>query len=123
MKYLRKIGYGMAFTLGSFLILTLVLTLFGYINWFQGKMVHFVMIIIPIISLLLGGFVVGKMSEKDGWLEGLKFSGIFLVFLILFNYLGLRATPEVQSIIFYLIMIVSTVLGSMVGINRKKNNE
>lgn len=123
MKYLRKIGYGMAFTLGSFLILTLVLTLFSYINWFQGKMVHFVMIIIPIISLLLGGFVVGKMSEKDGWLEGLKFSGIFLVFLILFNYLGLRVTPEVQSIIFYLIMIVSTVLGSMVGINRKKNNE
>ena len=122
MDYLKKIGYGFAYTLGAFLILIFILTLLSYADVISGKVVSFVQLFIPIVSLLIGGYIIGKRSKSNGWLEGLKFSLIFLVILMLFNYLGLGSAPKFKNIVFYIIIIVSSILGSMIGINRRKNN-
>lgn len=122
MDYLKKIGYGFAYTLAAFLIFTLILTLLSYVDVFSGKVVSFIQLFIPIGSLLMGGYVIGKRSKSNGWLEGLKFSLLFLTFLILFDYLGLGVAPQLKNVVFYLIIVVSSILGSMIGINRRKNN-
>lgn len=122
MDYLKKIGYGFIYTLGAFLILTFILTLLSYVDVFSMNVVSFVQLFIPIISLLIGGYIIGKRSKSNGWLEGLKFSLLFLVFLLLFDYFGLGVAPKLKNIVFYIIMIVSSILGSMIGINRRKNN-
>ena len=89
MDYLKKMGYGFIYTLGGFFVLTFILTLLSYVDVFSIKVVSFVQLFIPIVSLLIGGYIVGKRSKSNGWFEGLKFSLIFLVVLMLFNYLGL----------------------------------
>ena len=122
MDYLKKIGYGFAYTLGAFLILTFILTMFSYVDVFSLNVVSFFQLFIPIISLLIGGYIIGKRSKSNGWLEGLKFSILFLVMLLLFNYLGLGIAPKLKNIVFYIIIIISSILGSMIGINRRKNN-
>ena len=76
--------------------------------------------IIPIVSLLAGGFYIGKHSKENGWLEGLKIGLIFLVILFLLSYLGFQEGMHLKTWIYYLIILISSILGSMIGINKKK---
>lgn len=117
--YLKNIGIAFGFILGSLLSLTLLVTFLNYINIIGSKTLSIVQIIIPLFSLFLGGFVIGKRSLKKGWLEGLKLGGIFLLILILFQYLGLQIHFSIKIIIFYLLLLVSSIFGSMLGINKK----
>lgn len=122
MNYLKKIGISFGICLASFLILTLLMTLFHYFNIISYKTVSIFKLAIPIICLFIGGFLMGKKSSKKGWLEGIKFGAIFLVFLFLLNYLGLQHSFVMKDIVFYLIMFIASIFGSVIGINRKTKN-
>ena len=120
MNYLKKTGISLLYIIGLILILTFLLTLFNYFNIISKNVVSVFKIIIPIVSLFIGGFITGKKSFQKGWLEGLKLSLIFLFIFILFNYLGLKNNIEFKNLLYYLIIITSTCFGSMLGINYNK---
>ena len=122
MKYLKDLGFSLIYIISSMLILTLFITIFSYFNIMSDKVVSVFKIIIPIISLLIGGFYIGKKSTKKGFIEGLKLGLIFSIILVIFNYLGLGNSFKVKYLLFYLILIITSILGSMIGINRKKEN-
>lgn len=119
MTYIKNLGIAFGFTIGSLFGVTLIVTLLHYINWIGSKTLSVLEIIIPLLSLLIGGFIIGKNSKQKGWLEGLKLGGLFLAFLILFQYLGLRIHFSVKTILFYALLSVSCVFGSMLGINKR----
>ncbi len=118
MKYAKDLGISLLFIIGSFIILTFLMTTLNYFNLFSSGLVSVFKIIIPIFSLFLGGFIIGKKSSKKGWLEGLKLSLIFTIILILFNLLGLRNKIEFKNILYYIIIIASCMFGGMLGINK-----
>lgn len=120
MNYLKKLGISLAFIISFVLVLTFVGTLFNYIGLFNNNVIKIVKVIIPILSMFVGGLVIGQKQGKKGWLEGLKLSLIFLIILTIFNYLGLDYSFSLKSMIYYLILIVSTVLGSIIGVNSNK---
>lgn len=122
MKYAKDLGISLLFIIGSLLILTLLITFLNYFNLFSNSLVSVFKIIIPIASLFIGGFLMGKKSSKKGWLEGLKLSLVFTVLLILFNILGLRNKIELKNILYYVIIIVSCIFGGMLGINKNSSN-
>lgn len=76
-------------------------------------------IIIPIFSLALGGFILGKGATKHGYLEGLKL-GLIITTLILIGNLIFNQNINLKDFIFYLSLIISSMFGSMFGINTKK---
>lgn len=121
MKYLKSITKAIGIMILMLLISTLFITLFHYFNIIGKKFVTILEIVVPILTLFIGGFLIGKTSEKKGWLEGLKLAFIFLILMILFNYLGLRNHLEIKNLIYYLILVISSMFGSMIGIN--KNNQ
>ena len=120
MKYLKKLGMSFIYTIGTILVLTFITTLLSYFNILNDKVTSIIKIIIPIISMLIGGFYIGKNSLKKGLLEGLKLGLIFSVLLIIFNHLALNNSFKFKYMLFYIILITSSILGSMIGINRKK---
>ena len=120
MKYLKKLGFSFLYIIGSILVLTFIITILSYFNILNDKITSIIKIIIPIISMLIGGFYIGKKSLKKGFLEGLKLGGIFSCILIIFNYLALDNSFKLKYMLFYIILIISSILGSMIGINRKK---
>lgn len=122
MNYLKNLGISLLFIISFILVLTFIGTLFNYIGLFNNTVIKIVKVIIPILSMFIGGFVIGKRQGKNGWLEGLKLSLIFLVILTLFNYLGLNASFSLKSWIYYIILIVSTIFGSILGVNKFKPN-
>ena len=65
----------------------------------------------------------GKLAPAKGYLAGLKISGIFLLILLLLNLITSRTLFNLPTIIYYLILIISSVLGGMFGINKKNLNK
>ncbi|MBP3461508.1 MAG: TIGR04086 family membrane protein [Bacilli bacterium] len=118
MNYIKNVSFSILYIIGFILILTFILTLFSYFNIFSDKLVSIFKILIPIISLFIGGYYLGKRSNKKGWLEGLKLGFIFLVLLIIFEFLALDIDFKIKNIIYYLIIISSTSFGSIIGINK-----
>ena len=118
MNYLKNIGISMLYIIGFILVLTLLSTALNYFNIIGKNTITVLKIIIPIISLFIGGYYIGKKSNKKGWLEGLKLSLIFSVILIIFNYLGFDNSFEIKNILYYLIIIISCIFGSMIGISK-----
>lgn len=118
MKYLKKLLKGFLFTIISFLILTFIFTTLNYFNIINTKVMEICKIIIPLFSLALGGYIMGKGSEKNGWLEGLKIGSI-ITFLILIGNLILGPKLILKDFIFYILLLMGSMLGGMFGINRK----
>lgn len=103
----------------SILIITFLVTILNYFGILSKNIVSIFKIIIPMVSLFIGGFAMGRKSYKKGWLEGILLSIIFIIILILFNTLGLGNKIELRNLLYYLIMIISCMFGSMLGINKK----
>lgn len=120
MDYLKKLGISFIYILSFILGLTFIFTLLNYIGLLNNTAINITKIIIPILSMFIGGFVIGKKTGKKGWLEGLKLSLIFLVILTLFNYLGLKSNLSLKVGIYYIILVISTMFGSIIGVNKYK---
>lgn len=120
MNYLKNLGISLMFIVAFMLVFTFIATILNYVGLFSSTIMKIIKIIIPVIAMLMGGFIIGNKQGKKGWLEGLKLSLIFLIILTIFNYLGLKSSFSVKLIIYYTILIVSTILGSIIGVNRFK---
>lgn len=123
MKFIKNSLFSIIFIIISLIVLTFILTLFSYFNIFNDKTVSIFKIIIPIISLLIGGYYIGKNSNEKGWLEGLKLSIVFIILLIIFNLIFFKQGINIKNILYYIIMTISTIFGSMIGISMKKNDK
>lgn len=117
MKYLKKLLKNLLYTFLFFAIFSLLLTTFNYFNIINYQTLAIGKIIIPILSLGLGGLLMGKNATKNGWLEGLKISIIIVIILIAFTSIIGEFSPK--KITFFLILIIAGIFGSILGINTK----
>lgn len=120
MNFIKNISFSILYIILALLVFTLFITFFSYFNILNDKITSIFKIIIPVLSLFIGGFYLGKKSTKKGWLEGLKLSLIFLILLIIFEYLALDQSFDIKNLLYYLIISISCIFGSMIGIS--KNN-
>lgn len=120
MEYLKNIGKSLLYIISIIIIATFLITILNYFNIIGSKIIAILKILIILISMFVGGYLIGKNSKQKGWLEGIKLGSIMIVILVLFNYLGLQEKFLINHLIYYLILIISCTLGSMLGINRKK---
>ena len=115
---MKKFLKSYAYLFGQIIIYTLIVSL---INYFTKINMNLIKIIIPIISLLLSSIILGKNSNK-AYLEGIKFSIIYIIFIIIFSYLIIKIPFKIKNLLFYSILILTSMLGSMFGINLKNKH-
>lgn len=97
---------------------TFILTLLNYFNLIPNKILSILKLLLPLISIFIISYKLGKQSKKNGYLEGLK---IGFIIVILFIILVLLLDKfMLKSCVYYLILILSSIMGSMVGINKRK---
>ena len=113
-KYLK----GLLFFLVPFLVLTLLITILYYFDILNNQIIKYFKIVIVILSCLLGGFIIGRNSTSKGYLNGIKLSGIIIVTLLIFNLI--LGGFKWYHLVYYLIILVTTTIGSMLGISLKK---
>lgn len=112
----------LAYAFVSILVLILIVTVFNYFNLMGSGVTSAIKFIVPVGSLFVTSLLLGKKAKKRGILEGLKFGGIFIFIILVLNNLILMNSFEVKILIYYVILLVSAMLGSMIGINLKKSD-
>ncbi len=101
------------------IIMTMFITILSYFNLISNTVVNIIFYIIPFISFTIGGYLTGKNTNKKGYLEGLKFSVFPLIFVFLFNLIFTSKIFITGDLILYSIIIFSSIIGSILGINKK----
>jgi len=122
MEYLKKYGISLGFTSAIIIVSLLIITIFNYFNIIGPKMLVTSKILILLVSLFIGGYINGKKSKENGWLEGIKLSLILIALLFIISIIIPDSSFSIKTIIFYFIVILDTVLGSMFGINKRREN-
>lgn len=118
MKYLKCLGYIFI----PVILLGMIITLLYYFDIIGGNLFKYLTIGIFICSLLFGNTYLGKNSKEKGWLEGLKIGLGIAIFFFIFNFLAFDNGINIKSIIYYLIIILTSMMGAMFGI-RNVNTE
>ncbi len=103
----------------SLLIGTLIFTIIDYFHLINTKVVSILKLIYPLLSLFLTSYRLGLNSSKKGYIEGLKMGGIIIFIFTIF--ILLLSKYQIKTLLYDIIILLTSTLGSMVGINRKKN--
>ncbi len=120
MEQVKKIGISLIYTICFIIGLTFIFSIFNYFNIINDTIFKFIKILIPIISIFIGSFLIGKKSISKGWLEGIKYGLIILIIMFLFSIIFFRNNLSLKIIIYYSILLLTSTTASMIGINFKK---
>lgn len=120
MKCIKNISISILYILITILVLNIFTTTLSYFNLISDKTVSLFKVFTLVISLFIGGIYIGSKTNKKGWLEGIKLGLIFIIFLIIYNFIN--DSFNIKNILYYLIVITSSIFGSMVGISIKKTD-
>lgn len=114
---MKKFLKSYAYLFGSILLLTLLLSI---LNYFIKLPSNIIKIIIPIISIFYSSIILGKNSTNKAYLEGIKFALVYIIFIFLFSILIIKIKIKIDILLYYVILILTSMFGSMIGINSKK---
>ena len=115
-NYLKLLGI----VLGYILVISLLMSLIYYFSNISYKTISTIILIMILILFFILGFRNGKESKSKGYLAGLKIGLIFIGVMFIFNLIFIRSF-KLPLLMYYLLLIMSSILGGMLGINRKKN--
>ena len=115
MNYLKSFIW----SLGIFLSSIIILTIFNYFNILPNALKYFKLILI-VLSFFIGGNYIGREAQNKGYLEGIKIAVVSIVILFLLSYAGFGNKPNLSLLIYYLIIFLSCIFGSIIGINKSK---
>lgn len=119
LKYLKVLIY----ILVPVLILNFILSLLYYFNLIGSGIINYLKLFVVTITMLIGGVYIGRRTSKNGWLEGLKVGAEVIVLFFIVSYLAFDKGINIKTIIYYFILIAASILGSMIGINKRKLNK
>ena len=104
---------------GFLLLYLFLLTILNYTQMLKlSSIIKLNFVFISIVTFVFG-ILNGKNTEKKGYLEGLKLGSIISLSLFLLNLIFIRKF-SLSIFIYYIVIIISTTFGSMLGINLKK---
>ena len=118
LQYLKNLSKGLLTTIIIFIILSLILTLLNYFNLLNNMVLTICKMVIPLLSIVTGSFISGKKTIKNGWISGL-INGLIITLFIFILSLIIKDF-EFKNLIFFIIIIITSTFGSMLGINAKK---
>ena len=96
-----SVVYTFIFVLG----LSLIFSTLNYFNIIKDNLFNVIKILIPVISIFIGAFRLGKKAEKKGWLEGIKLGSIVILLMFIFSLIFFRNSITLKTILYYLLLL------------------
>ena len=114
----KNLLISLGYFFGIMLVLTFIITVFDYFNILSNNISSIIRFLILIISILVSSFILGNKSIKKGYINGIKLGIVIVIlFFIISNIFG---SFNFSSLIYYFIIVLTSSIGSMLGINKKK---
>ncbi len=121
MDYIKNLLKSLLLTVGLLLFLILILTLFYHFDIISNNIYSIFKLIIPLLSLFVGAFTLGKKVTKRGWLEGLKLGGILIFLFFTISSIFFEGGFTLKLVLYDIILLIVSILGGMIGINKKQD--
>lgn len=112
---------GILYFYAILIVFLLVATLFNYFNVISYKTLSTLSFIFMIVLFIFIGFFIAKNSERKGYINGLIIGFINIVLLLILSLL-LGENPKLSIGIYFLILLLSSTIGGMFGINFRIKN-
>ena len=112
-KYLKSYLY----LFGLILVLTIIISIISYLS---GNNLTILKYITPIISIFVGSFILGRNTKEKAYLEGIKFAIPYILLTIIINII-FKSGFNIKTIVLYLLLVISSIIGATLGINLKKS--
>lgn len=109
--YLKDLMYVFA----SILIGIFLFTVLNYFNIISDNVLNILNMIFIIGTFIFSGFYLSKRSKGRGILEGLKIGSIISIFFLLVTLLAFDNPFKWQNLIYYLILIISSMTGGIIA--------
>ena len=103
-----------------FIILLLIFSILYYFDIISNSFMKYLKFIILIISLFIGSYKIGKESNKLGYQKGLIFGSIIILLFIIISLI--TNNFKISNIIYYLLILIISTIGSMIGVLKKNKN-
>ena len=116
MKYLKMT----IMIFGIITLTTLITNNLSYFNLIKENTKEFINTFSILLIIFVICFINGKKINNKGYLEGIKIGLIIdLIFIVI--RLLLKRKITLYKFIFYLLILLISIFGSITGINKKKN--
>lgn len=120
MEKIKKYSLSIGIYISLILIFSFFINLLNYFNILSENSYKIFLVLLVSISMFISAFILGKNTQEKGYLEGIKLGIILIILMITISYLSTDILPSIKSIIYYLILLLSSIIGSTFGINKKK---
>ena len=114
MNYLKNL----LITIAILLITTIIFGSLSYNNIFSDKTLIIIQFISLFIIIFIESFYLGKSKDKKGYIEGIINGSIISLFFLIINII-FKKKISIYKIIIYFIIIIISMIGSILGINKK----
>ena len=113
--YIKNLAISLIFI---FLSLLLLSTLY-YFNILSSNLVSYLRPLVILVNIFIGSYIIGKKTDKNGYLAGIKYGGSILFVFFLISLFLFRCFFRIRFILYDLILLITAIFGSMIGINKK----
>ena len=98
----------------------IIISLIYYFELINYKTLSIVNYIFMILLFFLLGFKVSSLERKKGYLNGFISSVVLIILFVLFSLLTTKIS--FNSLVYYLSLIVSSIIGGIIGVKEKPTN-
>ena len=118
----KKIITPIIYTIGIILIGTLINSILYYFNITTDKINSIILYLIGIISIFTGALKLAQNSNQKGIISGLIYFIFAFIIMIFLSSIVFKTKFNLQNIIYYIAILIFSVLGGIIGKNKKDND-
>lgn len=118
MEIIKKYSLRFLYTILGITISLLLITILYHFNIISSNVYQILKLIMLLGNILISGIILGKKTTSKGYLEGIKL-GMFLVILFTLLTLLTNGNLKLRILLYDLIILITSILGGMIGINKK----
>lgn len=118
LEYLKYLGIFFIIVFGIAIVTSLI-----HLTGFNSNFLNKLSIILTAISFFIVTCMSARKTKEKGFVLGLKLALLFILFLIIINLIAFKSPFNIDRIIYYLILLMSGILGGAFGKNLKKQKK
>ena len=118
MKYIKQYGFFLIKTILYIIVSLLIVTLFYYNNLISDNTYKFIKLLILLFSVFINSTIFGKQTSNNK--ETINVSLLLIILLIILSLILNKF--RINNILFYLIILSTSILGNKYGKRKKKKD-
>lgn len=114
LNYLKYIGIFFLFIIGIAIITSLI-----NLTSINSNIINKLAVVLTALSFFIVSALASKNLNEKGYILGIKLSLLFVILMILINLIFFKSSFSIDRFIYYIILIISGILGGSFGKNLK----